>query len=680
MIETLQNDKISVSFDTSSCSIVSIKNKVSGDDYIKTKDTTQIFSLACLDENREKTNLYPISATVIENGNEQSLDISFDVDNNIYVKASLQIEDDSDKIEWNIGVENKGELDIVEVLYPRIRGMYLGDTYKDDTIIYPHHAGEKTLNPIEEYLKPCFTDIWRAGTKNDGDVNYRELNYCGLASMMWMYYYDVENGFYISSYDDDFLLTGLRVEIGDKDNPWIGFAFRKYTMIKKDMKWNSKPYVISVNCEDWHYGAREYRKWINNYIKMPQNPGYLKNEYALMNMYHFKREGKVYYKFKDIPQLFDTAKSYGINHFFMAGWNRQGFDQNYPEYYPDMDLGTSMDLYNGCKYVHEKGGVSTAYINARIFDTKSDYFEGLGKKMAIKLHDDSMVNEQYGKYKFTVSCPSDKLWQRYIIDTAYWMAKSYNIKGIYLDQLGSAEPFPCYDRNHSHEDIGLFNKGYLDVLSELKESLKELDKDTFLMIENCGDIYGSYTWGNLTWNEGIKDEYFNIYKYTFPEYVQVNMINPKTVDDKDIRQAKYYEDIERALVLGSVLWCNPVTKFNDDEEEMLLYLRKAIHFRKLINPNIIKSKFVDTEGIDYISDGIKVTRWISCDGEELYIIGNNRGTGGCFDISGDAMDIRMCTINNGYITPQYKNVDRKIRITVPDDKVAFLIIRKGETL
>ena len=53
------------------------------------------------------------------------------------------------------------------------------------------------------------------------------------------------------------------------------------------------------------------------------------------------------------------------------------------------------------------------------------------------------------------------------------------------------------------------------------------------MTENCGDIYGSYTWGNLTWNGAEYDEYYNVFKYTFPEFVQVNMVNPRGWETED---------------------------------------------------------------------------------------------------------------------------------------------------
>lgn len=80
------------------------------------------------------------------------------------------------------------------------------------------------------------------------------------------------------------------------------------------------------------------------------------------------------------------------------------------------------------------------------------------------------------------------------------------------------------------------------------------------MTENCGDIYGSYTWGNLTWNGAEYDEYYNVFKYTFPEFVQVNMVNPRGWETEDRDQRLwFYRDMHRAVTLGSVLWMGITT-------------------------------------------------------------------------------------------------------------------------
>ena len=211
--------------------------------------------------------------------------------------------------------------------------------------------------------------------------------------------------------------------------------------------------------------------------------------------------------------------------------------------------------------MREHGGFSTLYINARIFDVKSDFHKTVGEKMAVRNEKGEPYRETYGPEHFTVNCPSDTLWRDYLLDTAEFCVKAYGCDGIYLDQLASAEPFACYCAEHSHENIGEFNNGYVYVLRELLRRLRKHNPNAYIMTENCGDIYGSYTWGNLTWNGAEYDEYYNVFKYTFPEFVQVNMVNPRGWETEDRDQRLwFYRDMHRAVTLGSVLWMGITTR------------------------------------------------------------------------------------------------------------------------
>ncbi len=213
------------------------------------------------------------------------------------------------------------------------------------------------------------------------------------------------------------------------------------------------------------------------------------------------------------------------------------------------------------------------------------------------------------------------------------MVKAYGAKGIYLDQLGSAEPMPCYDVSHSHADIGDFNHGYVTILTELRKRLKELDTDTYLMIENCGDIYSPHIWGNLIWNGDPYDEFFNLYKYTFPEFTLVHMVNPITELDGEARKVRFYKDMERATLLGAIFWLG-LEKFAPEDEGLLGYARKTVPFRGLLTPLIKNGTYVDTEDILCVSPGLRVSHWLLKDGRHLYVVGNRE------EKSGEYFEIR----------------------------------------
>ncbi|WP_300385065.1 DUF6259 domain-containing protein, partial [Clostridium sp.] len=394
---------------------ISIKNSITGDEYIKKEINKSIIELYGL-SNKGKVKLIPEEISVLSY--ENSLIININKFSNRNIRGKIFIKSNDDSIIISSEIENLDEsIVITEVLMPRISGIYLGESHEDDVIIYPHHAGEKTINPVEGYGKNK-KDFWRASSVKFEDIYRREINYCGLASMSWMYYYDDNNGLYIGSHDERFPVTGIIAETSGLENdPWMGFGFRKYKRITNGEKYSTGDYVIAITDKDWHYGSKIYRNYIKEYLDFNHNPEYLRDQYALNQCYNFKRGGKVENTFDKIPYLYEKGKELGVNHMFLASWNRTGFDSCYPEYYPDMELGSAMEFRRGLEYVRNNCGQSTLYINARIFDVESTFHKTLGEKMAILNENEEMIYETYGPAKFTVNCPSDKLWRDFLLDT-----------------------------------------------------------------------------------------------------------------------------------------------------------------------------------------------------------------------------------------------------------------------
>ena len=725
MQHTLGNDRFEIMIDDEACRIARLRNAITGDDYIKTGLNYSICRLVCIDEasgarlevtplcahvcshaqapcaqasadrldTAERTEIeYEACEVVCDCANGRSaslLGARFD----IRVSVRAQARPGNAESVWSVTVaNNQPGVRVIQVLFPNLHGVYLGDSWRDDVMIYPHHAGERTQAPIEEYTTPRYLGFGRAQTVRSCDgVFSREINYCGLASMNWMYYYDAQNGLYLASYDPEFIVTGLRVETGGPDcpdGPWMGWAFRKHVEVRTGETWESPPYGIAVTCDDWRWGAKRYRQWADTVMPMPDNPDFLEGEYVLNQCYNFKRDGVIFNKFCDIPRMYEDGRArFGARHMFIASWNRKGFDQNYPEYYPDMELGTAWELAEGCKYVNEHGGFVTFYINSRIFEKTSDYFDSLGVKWAIKDENGEMIHESYGPHDFVVLCPSHDEWKNYLMDVAGWMAKCSHATGIYLDQLGSAEPWPCFDPEHTHASIGEFNRGYLGLVKDLLVRLRSMNRDSFLMIENCGDIYGSYVWGNLTWNGEPYDEFFNLYKYTFPEYVQVNMVNPRRELDGPDRAQRLHRHLNRALMLGSVFWLglDKMPYLDDDTRE---YLDAALRLRARLTPLIRGARYVDMDGVLSVSDGIEVGHWEMADDRDLYIVANpgrvtdgmvvvptGQGAGNADSDAYKHMVVDDFDIDGGSGRVRYEPCSEELKIRLHDAEVVCILTK-----
>ncbi|MFQ9681265.1 MAG: DUF6259 domain-containing protein [Ruthenibacterium lactatiformans] len=323
--------------------------------------------------------------------------------------------------------------------------------------------------------------------------------------------------------------------------------------------------------------------------------------------------------------------------------------------------------------MREHGGFSTLYINARIFDVKSDFHKTVGEKMAVRNEKGEPYRETYGPEHFTVNCPSDTLWRDYLLDTAEFCVKAYGCDGIYLDQLASAEPFACYCAEHSHENIGEFNNGYVYVLRELLRRLRKHNPNAYIMTENCGDIYGSYTWGNLTWNGAEYDEYYNVFKYTFPEFVQVNMVNPRGWETEDRDQRLwFYRDMHRAVTLGSVLWMGITTRMRPQDGEYHIYGRKMARFRRELQPLLKEARFLDDAWLAPVPDFCYAACWQLADGRGMVLAANDTGAPCMLTVHGTAAD-GACTVKapDGDAPGVRRDGDALLLALQPDRYAAF---------
>lgn len=516
-------------------------------------------------------------------------------------------------MKWQLYIENGSDLAACEMLFPRLGPLYLQEQM---ILMYPHHAGEKIIDPPIALASAKYRNFWRAASVPTEFGFSREINYCGLASMTWMDLSAGEIGIYTASYDPAFPVTGLRVETGGPQDRWISLSFRKYVDIHPGQTYLSPPIVWAFHSGDWHQAAEKYREWFNQHVRQEQHPADLNAEVVLTPHYNFRRDTGICYKFEDIPAMARRDKEeFGSNHFFIAGWNHMGFDSHYPNYNPDLELGTPLKLWQGVEYVKENGGFVTFYINCRIMDKYSEYLPTLGERWMLRTKEQEPIYEVYGPAETVVLCPSHPEWRSYLEEFAVWMCKAYGARGIYYDQLGSATPYPCYGA-HEHGPVkgtSGFNQGYIDLIERTTERLKKFRPDGFLMIENCGDIYSSRVWGSLAWNGELYDEFFNLYKYTFPEHTLINMVNPRKIDDPVEQEQMFNKDLARAFVLGSIFWFEGDAFQNRVQDQtrrrrMLDLLQGCLAVRRAVTTELADAVFQDDIGL-MLPGGVTGSRW-----------------------------------------------------------------------
>ncbi|MDD4000255.1 MAG: hypothetical protein PHX62_05110, partial [Bacilli bacterium] len=282
--------------------VTTLLNKATGDYYLKENCSIPIFYLKGL-LNDEMVTLYP-SLISMDSLDSLSVHVIFKPRK---IKADIIISKRNDQqLVLKIDIQNNDEeFRVCEVIGPNIYGLRLGNDYKKNILIYPHHAGEKTVNPIERYRQEDIQNFWRANTKlTDYQTYKRQINYCGLASMTFMYLYDQNNGLYFGSHDLSFPVTGVVAEAGSEKD-FLGLSYTKYYDFSYGEKYASGEYVLVINDQDWHAAKDIYRAYLAPYLFFHNYPNYLDDQWGLNQCYNFKRQGGIIQnKFSDIPKMY----------------------------------------------------------------------------------------------------------------------------------------------------------------------------------------------------------------------------------------------------------------------------------------------------------------------------------------------------------------------------------------
>eukprot|EP00606_Chrysophyceae_sp_TOSAG23-5_P001382 GSChrysophyteH2.ASY1.ANO1.1164.1 assembled CDS len=254
----------------------------------------------------------------------------------------------------------------------------------------------------------------------------------------------------------------------------------------------------------WFQAAQVYRKWVLGNAKWTEQ-GPLSNRKDLPEWYShnsiwlnsnwqchdiFNATGGspdfVAQYTKEIASLLDQPSL--INHWYEwqqgpdpAPDARYLFDTHYPDYFPPR---------KGFKEVmqellQDSHVYTVPYINGRIFDINSDSFvQDDGEQYCTKQLADGprlvtsdakleTIIETYGSNAtFCVANPSTKYWQEKIVDAAVELISEWGSAGVYIDQIGAAKPYLCYDASMGHTlGGGLYWKiGYSEMLASIKKA------------------------------------------------------------------------------------------------------------------------------------------------------------------------------------------------------------------
>lgn len=260
----------------------------------------------------------------------------------------------SSRLEFSIGVQNRSASRIDECRFPCVNGVFHGESYEDDTLVYPFNAGLKIRNPVAYLEKTPKKIYWRwqqyrycylvdgicTGANASGLYELNNL-YSGPLSMPWIDYYSDNCGLYFGMNKTNGICS-LSVSTFGKKSPGMNFSFVK--KVETDGDFSMDGITLALHGGSWYEGADIYRGFAPA-AGPPRSRGWFGESIAVCAHYDFKyQNGGVVHTFADIPLLADTASEQGGDHLLISGWHTDGFDNGFPDYRPDPDLGSPDDL------------------------------------------------------------------------------------------------------------------------------------------------------------------------------------------------------------------------------------------------------------------------------------------------------------------------------------------------
>lgn len=163
--------------------------------------------------------------------------------------------------------------------------------------------------------------------------------------------------------------------------------------------------------------------------------------------------------FKDIPTSLHWYK-----------WHEIPYDTLYPDYFP-----TKPGFAEGVKALQAEGYHVMPYINGRIVDPNSKGWneEGLSKSAA-RDEKGEPYTEVYGsKVPLNSMCPYTTAWQDKVTSLVDRLTHECGVDSVYIDQIGCAWAYRCYDKNHGHPLGGghFWVDGYRKLLDKVRAKL-----------------------------------------------------------------------------------------------------------------------------------------------------------------------------------------------------------------
>lgn len=454
------------------------------------------------------------------------------------IRAELNVTLDDHELAWELALDNRSDLDLVQVVCPSLPGVRLGASSRDDLLITPNwQGGLETADPA------------RSG---GGTVPYPSGG-----AMAWLDLYEREpaHGLYLASHDPT-LVGSLLAATPAADGAALTFEVRRYLRVRPGEDGRAPQGVLGVHDGDWHAAADAYRAWGRTWMRTPQSPEWVREADGWLGLVVSADSNHV--PFRRLPDALEAMRELGTT--YIQVWGQMTGGNNCDSLpYPNPVLGSLDEFTAAVRAVRQGGGHITFYVSSQFWKPAWGDAEMLGstpramlpatcpiwnwaewRNYAIRSYagecsGDTPFSEadkaRYGTPFFrTVPCPFTKAWSSDHLYT--WCVerygKDYGASGIYLDETNTVHERLCFADNHGHRQHGIWGASLARTMARMVADGRKRDPDWVFAMEGCNDVTGQFADVHLIspasarkaglWG-ATKRFAPEVFHYTFPEYL-----------------------------------------------------------------------------------------------------------------------------------------------------------------
>ncbi len=227
-------------------------------------------------------------------------------------------------------------------------------------------------------------------------------------SLPWLDLYNVRSrkGVYFGNHDQEARLSAAWMQLFPcttygKSNEgevqhWPEFALTDDTPVGLTLAWNSFPFVASgekwsgppilfhFHSGIWWAGADYFRQWYNTHTTINKSGSWLVEEDAWQSTIISYPEGTIGFRFRDLTQIAQVAKQFGIRVLQIDGWDSGGIDRDYPNYTPDPRLGSWDELAQAIRECQDEGVSIILFSNLQSINIETNWYKSELHRYAVR--------------------------------------------------------------------------------------------------------------------------------------------------------------------------------------------------------------------------------------------------------------------------------------------------------